>query len=73
MAEGVNGHIVSPRDPNALRQALLDIITNPDLREKMGQAARARIEAEFSYEGFREKTARILGELQYKISERDTI
>lgn len=73
VAEGVNGHIVSPRDPNALRQALLDIITNPDLREKMGQAARARIEAEFSYEGFREKTARILGELQYKISERDTI
>jgi phosphatidylinositol alpha-1,6-mannosyltransferase len=73
VAEGVNGHIVSPRDPHALRQALLDIITNPDLREKMGQAARARIEAEFSYEGFREKTARILGELQYKISERDTI
>ena len=71
VVEGVNGHIVSPRDPRALREALLDTLMNPDLRDKMGQAAHARIQAEFSYEGFCEKTARILGELQYKKPERD--
>lgn len=62
--DGVNGRIVSPRDPDALRQALLEILLDNNLREQMGCAARARIEAEFSYEGFREKTAQILDELK---------
>ncbi len=66
VVEGVNGHVVTPRDPRALREALLDTLTNPRLRDKMGRAAHARIQAEFSYEGFCKKTAQILGELQYR-------
>jgi len=64
--DGVNGRVISPRDPGALREALIEILTDDKLREGMGQAARARIEAEFSYESFREKTAWILHELGIK-------
>lgn len=71
--DGVNGRIVSPGDTNALRQAILDILLNDEMRERMGEDACDRIKTEFSYEGFREKIERILDELgeMSKISGRD--
>jgi phosphatidylinositol alpha-1,6-mannosyltransferase len=61
--EGENGRIISPRDPDAMREAIATILLDDENRKRMGLAARARIEAEFSYEGFRNKTARLLDDL----------
>ena len=61
--EGENGRIISPRDPDAMREAIATILLDDENRKRMGLAARARIEAEFSYEGFRNKTGRLLDDL----------
>ena len=61
--DGENGRIISPRDPAAMRDAIATILLDDGNRRRMGLAARARIEAEFSYEGFRNKTARLIDDL----------
>ena len=63
VVNGLNGFCVSPRDPNALKNALATILGNDVERSKMGAAARARIEAEFSYPTFRAKTSALLDRL----------
>ena len=40
--------LVPPRDPQALAQAMGRIIDEPDLRQQLGESARARFEAEFT-------------------------
>jgi len=47
---GVTGLVVPPRDPPALAQGLRTLIADPELRQKMGEAARARVLAEFTPE-----------------------
>jgi glycosyltransferase involved in cell wall biosynthesis len=42
--------VVAPQDAGALRQALLRLIEAPDLRERLGQAARARCVERFGFE-----------------------
>jgi glycosyltransferase involved in cell wall biosynthesis len=42
--------LVSPRDPDAMAGALLDMIRQPALRDQMGRAARTRVEALFTLE-----------------------
>ena len=61
--DGENGRIISPRDPGAMREAIATILLDDENRRRMGLAARARIEAEFSYQGFRNKTGRLLNDL----------
>jgi D-inositol-3-phosphate glycosyltransferase len=41
--------LVNPRDPQAIRSSLQTLIANPELRNSMGKAARARIENQFSW------------------------
>ncbi|MDW7992467.1 MAG: glycosyltransferase [Anaerolineae bacterium] len=48
--DGVTGLVVPPRDPQALAAALRNLLENPDLRQRMGEAGRARVEAEFTQE-----------------------
>lgn len=50
IADGKTGLIVKPRDPAALAEALARLIADAPLRAAMGDAGRARIEAEFSLE-----------------------
>ena len=50
IADGVTGYLVPPRDPAAVARRLRDLLTQPDLRERMGRAARARVEREFTWE-----------------------
>jgi len=40
--DGVEGLLVPPRDPSRLADALLRLLRDPDLRARMGSAARAR-------------------------------
>jgi phosphatidylinositol alpha-1,6-mannosyltransferase len=65
--DGVTGRLVSPRDPVALREAVLELLLDRDQSVRMGRAARQRIEAEFSYRTFKTKLATVLGELSRSI------
>ena len=47
VTDGVEGFIVPVRDPEAMAQALLRLWKEPDLRKKMGEAARERVLREF--------------------------
>ena len=44
---GVTGLVTPPNDPPALAQAVRDLLADPDRRQRLGQAARARAQAEF--------------------------
>ncbi len=46
--DGVTGRVVPPQDPSALAAAIREMLAHPDRLERMGKAARARVEAEFS-------------------------
>jgi glycosyltransferase involved in cell wall biosynthesis len=44
----VTGFLVPPRNSGALAQKIMDLLENPDLREKLGQAGKARVLDRFS-------------------------
>lgn len=48
--DGVTGLLVPPRDPHALAEAITRLLDLPDLRRRMGQAGRKRVERHFSIE-----------------------
>ncbi|MCA9681209.1 MAG: glycosyltransferase family 4 protein [Myxococcales bacterium] len=47
---GDRGRLVTPGDPAALADALTELITDPELRARLGAAARADYEARFTFE-----------------------
>lgn len=47
--DGVTGLLVPPREPLALRAAIERLLANPDLRARLGSAARARAAERFSW------------------------
>jgi glycosyltransferase involved in cell wall biosynthesis len=51
VTDGVEGFVVPVRDAEGLAGALLKLASDPALRERMGRAARARIEREFHLPG----------------------
>lgn len=61
---GENGYVVSPRDLNAIRQAILQLVDDVSLRQEMGKAARQRVEKDFSYQAFKARTANILKQIK---------
>ncbi|MCE0763117.1 glycosyltransferase [Pseudonocardia kujensis] len=48
--DGRTGHVVPPRDPRALADALLKVIGDPSVRASMGAAGRRRVEELFTLE-----------------------
>ncbi|MFZ2454949.1 MAG: glycosyltransferase [Candidatus Altiarchaeia archaeon] len=56
---GDAGLVVPPKDPEALANAVIRILTEKDLRVKMGRRARERVEKEFNKEYAAEKTLKI--------------
>ncbi len=60
---GVTGFLVSQRDAAALAEKLEVLIRDPDLRQKMGAAGRAKYEAQFTLERFEKRLTNILNEL----------
>ena len=48
LADGVEGIVVPPSNPQALADGLQQLLDNPELRRTMGQAARERVLREFS-------------------------
>lgn len=49
-SDGEAGLLVPPRDPHALAAALAEVLARPDRGQRMGRAARARIERAFRWE-----------------------
>jgi glycosyltransferase involved in cell wall biosynthesis len=58
--DGENGLLVDPDDPTAVAQAIIKLLTNPDLARTMGQAGSERVRAHYSYERFRERLRQLL-------------
>lgn len=48
--DGETGYVVNPYNVDALADRLTRLLTDHDLRERMGRAGRARVEAQFSLE-----------------------
>ncbi|MFN2285799.1 MAG: glycosyltransferase, partial [Anaerolineae bacterium] len=48
--DGVTGRVVPPQDPAALAAAIREFVDDPEKRRVMGQAARLRVETEFTQE-----------------------
>ena len=45
--DGISGRLVAPGNAQALTEAITDLAASPETRQKMGQAGRARVCAEF--------------------------
>jgi hypothetical protein len=63
VANNVTGLLVPPREPAALAMALERLLTNSGLRERMGRAARERVERAFTWRTVAERTAALYEEL----------
>jgi len=50
VADGATGLLVPPRDHQAMAEAIVKLLTNPELRGRMGAAGLARVRAKFSVE-----------------------
>lgn len=66
--DGVTGLYVPPKDPKALRDAIIYLWNNPEIAKKMGLAGRKRLEENFTLEQFIESIEKIIQDVisQYK-------
>ena len=48
--DGETGLLVPPRDPERLARALQELLDSPELRKRMGESGRGRVEAHFTLE-----------------------
>ena len=46
---GVNGYLAAPQDTEELAAGIAALLRNPDLRRRMGEAGREKVEREFSF------------------------
>ena len=58
--DGVTGFLVPQKDPVALAEKLEILIRNPEMRNQMGEAGRAKYEREFTLERFERRMVEIL-------------
>jgi glycosyltransferase involved in cell wall biosynthesis len=50
VADGETGYLVPPKDPRALASRLVYLLSDASLRDRMGRAARRRIEEHYTWE-----------------------
>ncbi len=55
ISSGVNGLLVPPKNPNKMAQAILLLLDNPKMREKLGGAARKTIEDRYTWDKIADK------------------
>lgn len=63
IASGETGLLVAPGDAGALSQALISVLNEPRLAQRLGAAARARAHTEFTLEAMLRGTLQVYGEL----------
>jgi glycosyltransferase involved in cell wall biosynthesis len=65
VADGVTGYLVAPGDAAGFAARVIELLRDPALRGRMGEAGRARVEARFSAQSngdqFTQVAARLLG------------
>jgi len=61
VSDGLTGVLVPPDEPAALAAALADLVSNPARRRALGEAAAARVRAEFTLEANFARLARKFG------------
>jgi L-malate glycosyltransferase len=57
--DGVTGLLVAPRDHQAMAAAIVRLLKNPTLRQRMGEAGAARAREKFSADRMLEQTVRV--------------
>jgi phosphatidylinositol alpha-1,6-mannosyltransferase len=68
--DGVTGFVVDPLDAGAVAAALERLLTDPALRRRMGDAARARVENSFAYDRLAARLTRLV---QGDLSDRKSV
>jgi len=61
--DGVNGLLAPPGDASALAEALDRLLSDPELRRRMGQAGRERVSQVFTLSRQAEETVRVFERL----------
>ena len=65
VADGVSASLFPPEDEEAMGEAILRLVANPGLRERLGRAARARIESRpYTWDHNAERIDRIVAEVR---------
>jgi glycosyltransferase involved in cell wall biosynthesis len=59
VTDGIDGHVLPPRDSRGLALAMKELWDDPDARLRMGRAARERIRADFSLDGLVDEFERL--------------
>jgi glycosyltransferase involved in cell wall biosynthesis len=59
IAHGETGLIVPPGEPEAVARAVLDVLQHADLADRLRQAARRRVESEFTLAAMVERTTQV--------------
>ncbi len=62
ISEGIDGLLVPPNDPKALAEAIQRLVDDPDLRKKMGEAAREKFLNRFTYDKFYQRVMSVYDE-----------
>jgi L-malate glycosyltransferase len=62
--DGVNGLLVPPRDHTAMARAILRMLEDPAIRQRMGDAGLERVTARFTVDRMVEQTAEVYGRLR---------
>jgi glycosyltransferase involved in cell wall biosynthesis len=58
--DGHTGYLVGIADAHLMAKAIIRLLRNPDLADKMGQAGRERVKAEFGYDRFLNQVGEIV-------------
>jgi len=58
---GWNGLLVNPVDSGSVADALIKLLSDPEVAHQMGKAGRQKVRGQYSYESFRERLQQMLG------------
>jgi glycosyltransferase involved in cell wall biosynthesis len=70
VSDGQDGMLAPVGNPGELANAIVTILTDDALRDRMGRAARKNVESRFSLERFAERHRQLYGELAKSASYR---
>jgi D-inositol-3-phosphate glycosyltransferase len=68
ISHGETGYLVPPRDPAALALRLRALLSDAELRTRMGHAARARVEREFTWPIVAARTAALYEDVLARVA-----
>jgi glycosyltransferase involved in cell wall biosynthesis len=61
--EGVDGLLVNPTDPQDIARAIIDLLSNNDMRERMGRSGYAKTIAQYTWDKVTDKVEKLYLEL----------